>query len=147
MSVEPNLIEAGVAVDDRGELVFANGFPLADYKRFYFIKNHEPQFVRAWHGHKKEGKAILVIEGAAVVGAVQVNDWDSPDPLAKVHRVVLTSKKPMVYCIPPGYANGIMTLTAGAIVGVFSSSTLEESVGDDYRFPARYWDIWSVEER
>ena len=42
MSVEPNLVEAGVAVDDRGELVFANGFPLADYKRFYFIKNHEP---------------------------------------------------------------------------------------------------------
>lgn len=145
--MEPKLLEAGIAVDDRGELVFANGFPLGEYKRFYFIKNHAAQFVRAWHGHKKEGKAILVVEGAAVIGAVQIDDWDSPDPQAKVHRVVLTSKKPMMYCIPPGFANGIMTLTAGAVVCVFSSSTLEESAGDDFRFPARLWNIWTAEER
>jgi hypothetical protein len=29
----------------------------------------------------------------------------------------------------------------------FSTSTLEESLRDDIRFPARYWDPWQVEER
>ena len=145
--MEPVLLDAGIAIDDRGELVFANGFRLDGYKRFYFIKNHKSHFVRAWHGHRNEGKAILVIEGAAVVGAVQIDDWGSPSQSSKVHRVVLSSKKPSIYQIPPGYANGIMTLTANTIVCVFSSSTLEESSGDDYRFPSRYWDIWPVEER
>ena len=29
----------------------------------------------------------------------------------------------------------------------FSTATLAESAADDYRFPARYWDCWKVEER
>jgi hypothetical protein len=29
----------------------------------------------------------------------------------------------------------------------FSTSTLEESAGDDVRFDARYWDVWGVVER
>jgi hypothetical protein len=29
----------------------------------------------------------------------------------------------------------------------FSTSTLEESRGDDVRYDARYWDIWQVIER
>ena len=29
----------------------------------------------------------------------------------------------------------------------FSTSTLDESLGDDIRFPARYWDPWQVDER
>jgi len=29
----------------------------------------------------------------------------------------------------------------------FSTSSLQESQGDDFRFDARYWDIWNVVER
>ena len=145
--MEPELIEGGIAVDDRGQLLFANSFQLSEYKRFYFIKNHGPSFVRAWHGHKKEAKALFVAEGAAVIGAVKIDDWDNPSPDLHVHRVVLSSKKPNVFKIPAGYANGIMTLTPDTVVCVFSSSSLQDSAGDDFRFPARVWDIWNVEER
>jgi hypothetical protein len=40
-----------------------------------------------------------------------------------------------------------MTLTGDAKLIFFSTSTLEESLGDDVRFPARYWDPWHVDER
>lgn len=144
---EPTIVNGGIAVDDRGELVFANELLLNRFKRFYLIKNHAPQFVRAWHGHKKEGKGIFVLQGAAIVGAVEVDDWENPSTDLKVHRHVLSAKKPQVLVIPPGFANGIMTLSSDSLVLVFSSSTLEESSGDDYRFPSRHWDIWKVEER
>lgn len=145
--VEPRIVEGGIAVDDRGQLIFANDFVLSDFRRFYMIKNHSPQFVRAWHGHKLEAKAIVVAEGAAIVGAVRIDNWDKPSPTLVPHRHVLTAKKPSVLLIPPGYANGIMTLSAETIVCVFSSSSVEDSRGDDYRFPSRFWDIWGVEER
>ena len=145
--IDPSIIDGGLAVDDRGELVFANDLLLSDYKRFYVIKNHTPQFVRAWHGHKKESKAIVVLQGSALVGAVAIDDWENPSTNLKVHRYVLSAKKPQVLLIPAGFANGIMTLVSDSTVLVFSSSTLQESSGDDFRFPSRYWDIWQVEER
>lgn len=144
---KPELIEGGIAVDDRGQLIFANDFDLSAYRRFYMISNHADQFVRAWHGHKKEAKAIVVASGAAIVGAVAVDNWEKPSSSLVPYRHVLTAKKPAVLLIPAGYANGIMTLTPGTIVCVFSSSSVEESKGDDYRFPSRLWDIWGVEER
>jgi len=147
MLTEPVLIDGGIAIDDRGQLIFANDFRLDEYKRFYLIKNHEARFVRAWHGHKLEAKAIIVVEGAAVVGAVKVDNWTTPSSDLVPHRVVLSSKKPTVFLIPAGFANGIMSLTPTTLIAVFSSSTVEDSRGDDYRFPSRLWDIWSVEER
>ena len=40
-----------------------------------------------------------------------------------------------------------MSLSDDAKVVFFSDSTLEDSLNDDFRFPARYWDIWHIEER
>jgi dTDP-4-dehydrorhamnose 3,5-epimerase len=60
---------------------------------------------------------------------------------------VLSAKKPSVLFIPPGYANGFMSLTAQLKLMFFSTSTLEESAGDDIRFDSRLWDPWHVAER
>jgi dTDP-4-dehydrorhamnose 3,5-epimerase len=49
--------------------------------------------------------------------------------------------------IPPGYANGAMTLTEDTRIMYFSTATLEESKTDDYRFSYDYWSIWGVERR
>lgn len=144
---EPRIIEAGLAVDDRGVLTFANDFDFKDVKRFYMIENHRSEFLRAWHGHKKEAKYILVVNGSAVAGAVKVDNWDNPSPDLKVNRYVLSSKKPSILYIPAGYANGLMTLSANTKIMVFSTSTLEQSKGDDFRYEARHWDIWTVVER
>ena len=45
------------------------------------------------------------------------------------------------------FANGFKTLTPDAKLMFFSTSTLEESQGDDIRFDAYYWNPWDVVER
>ena len=52
------LINGGIAVDDRGQLSFVNDFDFKDVKRFYMVENHEKGFIRAWHGHKKDVKYV-----------------------------------------------------------------------------------------
>jgi dTDP-4-dehydrorhamnose 3,5-epimerase-like enzyme len=147
MSQEPRLIEGGLAVDDRGQVSFVNGFDFQGVKRFYIVANHREGFVRAWHGHRFEQKYIYCTSGAMVVGAVKVDDWDNPSADLPVRRFVLSAQKPAVLHIPAGYANGLMSLTPDAQLMIFSSSTVDESRNDDIRFPARHWNIWEVEER
>lgn len=144
---KPALIEGGIAVDDRGQLTFANNFDMQPIRRFYLVSNHETKFIRAWHAHKKENKFVFVVSGAALVGAVKIDNWDSPDKKAEVHRYVLSDKKPGILAIPAGYANGFMTLEPGTQVMFFSDKTLEESRGDDFRYDARHWDPWEIVPR
>jgi dTDP-4-dehydrorhamnose 3,5-epimerase-like enzyme len=144
---EIQLIKGGLAVDDRGEVSFINDFNFHNVNRSYIVSNHASGFVRAWHGHKREAKYVMVVKGAALIGAVEVDDWGSPSPDLKVARFVLSEKSPSVLFIPAGYANGFMSLTNDAKLIFFSTSTLEESLGDDYRFDSRLWDIWGIEER
>lgn len=145
--MEPRLIKGGVAVDDRGQLSFINDFDFEGVKRFYTVENHRSGFIRAWHAHKKEAKYVMVVRGAALVGAVEIDDWDNPSKQAQVHRHVLSAAAPAVLYIPAGYANGFMSLTDDTKIMFFSTSTLAESAGDDFRYDARHWDPWTVEER
>ncbi|GMV37987.1 MAG: sugar epimerase [Fimbriimonadales bacterium] len=144
---EPMLIEGGLAVDDRGSVAFVNDFGFLGVKRFYVVRNHQRGFVRAWHAHRREAKYVTVVSGSAVVGAVRIDDWDHPSPDLPVHRYVLSAQKPAVLYIPPGYANGFMSLTEDAVLVFYSTATVEESRVDDVRYDARLWDIWGVIER
>jgi dTDP-4-dehydrorhamnose 3,5-epimerase len=128
-------------------LRFVNEFNFAGVKRFYVVTNHATGFVRAWHAHRHEAKYVYVASGAAIVGAVRIDNWEQPDRAARVYRHVLTAYKPAILYIPAGYANGFKSLTQDTQLFFFSTSTLEESRDDDIRFEARYWDIWAVEER
>jgi dTDP-4-dehydrorhamnose 3,5-epimerase len=134
-------------IDDRGEVGFVNDFDFAGVKRFYTVRNYRQGFIRAWHGHEHESKYVTVVSGAALIGAVPVDNWKNPTKDLPVSRYVLSSHKPSVLFIPAGYANGFMSLTDDAMLIFFATSTLEQSRGDDIRFAARYWDIWTVEER
>jgi dTDP-4-dehydrorhamnose 3,5-epimerase-like enzyme len=146
-SEEPLLIEGGLGVDDRGEVAFVNDFRFKDVKRFYLVSTHTLGFVRAWHAHRHESKYVMGVQGAAVVAAVAIDNWESPSRDAQIHRYVLSAKKPSVLYIPPGYANGFMSLTEDAKLMFFSTSTLEESHEDDVRYDAYYWDAWKIVER
>jgi dTDP-4-dehydrorhamnose 3,5-epimerase len=143
----PRLIEGGMAVDDRGQVAFVNDFHFSGVKRFYAVANHASGFVRAWHAHRHEAKFVFAAQGAAVVGAVAVDDWDNPSRNAQVHRFVLSAKRPSILYIPAGYANGFMSLGADTQLFFFSTSTMEEARYDDVRYDARHWDIWTVVER
>lgn len=144
---EPYLIQGNVAADDRGCVSFVNGFDFAGVKRSYLISNYRAGFVRAWHAHRMEAKYAMVIQGAAIVAAVAIDDWQNPGKSLQIHRYVLSAVSPAVIFIPAGYANGFMSLTDDLKIMFFSTSTLEESRQDDVRYDARYWNPWDVIER
>lgn len=143
----PRLIPGNSAVDDRGKLTFVNDFDFTGIKRAYTVSNHREGFVRGWHGHKKEGKYVSVVTGASLFGIVRIDDWDNPSKSLEISKFVLSETKPSVLYIPPGHAHGFMNLTADTRITFYSTSTLADSLDDDFRFHARYWDCWTVEER
>jgi dTDP-4-dehydrorhamnose 3,5-epimerase-like enzyme len=149
MTSTPHLIPGGLSVDTRGEVLFANGFDpsFAGIRRVYLTSNHGAGIVRAWHWHEREAKYVTAVSGSALVGAVEVPDWQHPDSDSAVDQFVLSVLKPAVLFIPPGYANGWMSLTSDCQLLWFSTATLDESRVDDVRFPARFWDCWQAEER
>jgi dTDP-4-dehydrorhamnose 3,5-epimerase-like enzyme len=143
----PELISGGVATDDRGRVYFANELDLSRCRRFYFVENFSPGTVRAWHAHRRERKWVLAVAGAALACCVEIDDWESPSVDAEVHRFVLDAGNPSVLAVPPGYANGAMSLAPQTKLLYLSDQPLEASLDDDVRFPARYWDPWRVTER
>ena len=143
----PKLIEGLQGVDDRGTVSFVNDFSFQGVKRFYVVENHTAGFVRAWHAHRLEAKWITLVQGAALVAAVRVDNWESPSKKMMPTRQVMAAQRPAVLYIPPGYANGFMSLTPNAKVMFFSTATVEESQADDFRYDSRWWDPWQVVER
>lgn len=144
---DPILIKGGLAVDDRGSVSFVNDFNFSDVKRFYMIQNHQPGFVRAWHGHKKEAKYFHIVDGDALICGIEIDDWEKPSRDLKINKYVLSSRTPSILYLPAGYANGLMSLSPSTKIMVFSASNLHDSLGDDIRFEARYWNPWVIEER
>ena len=138
------VLNGGIAVDDRGSVRFVNDFNFEGVKRFYQVENHNRGFIRAWHGHKKEGKYVYVPYGAALIGVVP---FRAPEIEQKVQKYTLCAELPRVLWIPPGYANGAMTLREGTIIQYFSTATMEETKGDDIRFEYNKWDIWQEDYR
>lgn len=143
----PRLIKGGCAIDDRGVVRYVNEFPLTDVKRFYTIGNHRQGLVRAWHAHKKEAKGLTALVGDIMIGVVQLDDFQNPSKELIPEIFILSDRNPAILQIPGGFAHGWMNLTADAMLGCFSTASLEESLADDFRFDARYWDIWKSEER
>ncbi len=141
------LIQGQRTFDDRGSVAFVNDFSLDDVKRFYTVTNHRVGFVRAWHGHKSEAKYCTVVRGVFLVCCIKIDDWSNPSADLPVQRYTMSADQPAVLCIPPGHVNGAMSLTEHATILYLSTSTIEESAHDDFRFPARLWDPWHVKER
>jgi len=146
---EIKIIKGGVVIDDRGTLNHANEFNFYGVKRFYQVQNFSKSTIRAFHGHLREAKYVYVPKGSAIFAVVEINDVESPMKNQHVHRFILSDKNPQVLFIPPRHANGFRPLERDTRIIFFSTSTLEESKGDDYRYPADYWgnEIWEVENR
>lgn len=137
-------IEGDCAIDDRGKLKFCNDFDMKSVRRFYTVSNHSAQFIRAWHAHEYEAKFVYVSAGAAMIAAVKIDKWKDPNPDLEISRFFLSEEKPGVLHIPGGYAHGSMTLKANTQILFFSTTTLEDSLDDDMRYPYNYWNPWAV---
>ena len=138
--MDTKILNGGIAVDDRGSLRFVNDFDFKDVKRFYQVENHRQGFIRAWHGHKKEGKYVYVVNGSALVGIVNMETEE-------INKFVLSDKQPKILWIPPGNYNGFKSLEENTQIIFFSTTTLEESKGDDIRQPYDKWNIWEEDYR
>ena len=144
---KPFIINGDLSADDRGELMFVNQFNMELVKRFYVVSNHKQGFIRAWHAHKNESKYVFVVSGTALISTVQIDDWDNTSSDLAIDKFVLTAKKPSILYIPNGYANGFKTLSSDTKIIFFSTSTLGDSIDDDYRFDAYKWNPWEIVER
>ena len=134
------IINGGIAVDDRGFVRFVNDFNFKNVKRFYHVENHKKGFIRAWHGHKNEGKYVYVSSGSALIGLVNMKS-------NKISKYVLSCKSPKILWIPPGFYNGFKSLEENTNILFFSTSSLEESLDDDIRESHDKWNIWEEEYR
>lgn len=140
------IFSGGLAADKRGKVSFVNNFDFKDIKRFYQIENSPSNPVRAFHGHMQEAKYFFVSTGSIMLAAVKLDNPKNPNKKNPVYRKIMSAKTPTVVYIPAGYANGFKTLEKKTVLLVFSTSSLSESLADDYRYPTDYWgkDVWKT---
>jgi dTDP-4-dehydrorhamnose 3,5-epimerase-like enzyme len=144
--LEASFAKGKIFNDDRGTL---SAFEIPkdfEAKRLYFVSNWKSGFIRAWHGHFKESKLITVIQGAGMVAAVPLSEPLNPDKNVKITRQVITPGDGFFF-VPGAHANGLMSLTSDCKFLIISSSSLEESVNDDFRYPFDYWQAWNIDQR
>jgi dTDP-4-dehydrorhamnose 3,5-epimerase len=139
---QPSLITGGISIDDRGTVSFHNEIGLEYWRRFYFVSNHELGFIRAWHGHKNEQKLAIPVTGTFLLSCVQIDDWEKPSQKIETQQFVLSSTTPRALFIPNGFANGFKSLTENSTIMFLSSSSLEDSQSDDFRYEWNYWYPW-----
>jgi dTDP-4-dehydrorhamnose 3,5-epimerase-like enzyme len=132
------------AADDRGYLRFCNEFSLSNYLRFYDVSNYEANFIRAWHGHKNESKAVIVRQGSAMICLVKIDNWVKPNKNLKIEKFFLSHESPKILEIPAGYANGFKSLEPKTRITFYSNKTVEDSLNDDFRFAFDYWNPWDI---
>lgn len=146
MVEEIKIIEGGIAYDDRGSLSFINNFNFEGIKRFYQIENISKEVIRAFHGHMREEKYIYVSKGSAkIICSKIVKDKIINPPFI----FVLNSNKPTILKIPKGFVNGFKSLEENTTIIFFSTSSLEESKGDDIRFNWDFFgkEVWETKNR
>jgi dTDP-4-dehydrorhamnose 3,5-epimerase-like enzyme len=107
----------------------------------YIINNSDSQPFRGWHGHEFESKIFITLSGRIRFGAVRVKDWSTPDKSEVPKLAELKADSLDAFFVPGGYANGILSLEPGSQALVISSSTLSDSLVDDYRIESTFWDI------
>ena len=90
--------------------------------------------------YKKEGKYVYVVNGSALIGVVNMDSEE-------INKFVLSSQTPKVLWIPPGHYNGFKSLEENTKILFFSTSTIEESLGDDIRESHDKWNIWEEDYR
>ena len=143
----PKIIVGNRIYDDRGSIRFSNQLNFKKIKRFYIVHNYTKNFIRAWHGHKKEEKYISCIKGSFQISAVKIDNFLKPSKRNKVNTYFLNESNNNFVFIPKGYANGLKSLEENSELLILSTSSLQESVKDDFRYDANYWNPWEIKYR
>lgn len=121
-------------VDDRGVLdqVFNDDLPFK-VKRCYTL-HHQGKVIRGWHGHKEEWKALYCTRGSFKVLVAKMKNLIGKELPNDSEEFSVNERKNEILVIKPGYYHALVNLEDDSKLMVFSSSTLEESKNDDYRY-------------
>ncbi|WP_437396054.1 dTDP-4-dehydrorhamnose 3,5-epimerase family protein [Flagellimonas lutimaris] len=143
-SDEPYEIIGGTHKDQRGKIDFVNGFDLSGIKRNYIITHSKRGVVRAWQAHKIEAKWFFCLTGSFLVKLIKIDDWHNPSNKLRALCYELSEDNSKTLYIPPGYANGFVSLEDNSKLLIFSDYRLNELKDDDLRFPMDKWDEWEI---
>ena len=145
--MEPYLIPGNRIFDNRGSVRFNNNLKFKNIKRFYTVHNYNKNFIRAWHGHFKEEKFIGCLKGTFQISAVKLDKKIKPNRKNKIYSYILNQSNSDFIHIPKGFANGSMSLEDNSELIIFSTSTVEESLNDDFRYDYQSWNPWKINHR
>ena len=70
-----------------------------------------------------------------------------PNKKNKIFNFFLNQSDSNFIHIPKGYANGSMSLEENSELLIFSTSSIQESLNDDIRYEANYWNPWDIKHR
>lgn len=147
--VKPYTTEINPHSDDRGVFVpfLNNTHQLPDQKgliikRMYYAYNYGKGVIRGFHFHLKEWKYFIIVNGAAKFVALNPNDPRD------IHTFISSARKPNLIVVPPGYANGWISLEDNTVLVCGSTASFEESIADDMRYdPYKWGDVWTIKAR
>src|SRR5690606_30108611 len=137
----PTLIPGSQFTDERANLNFFNALDMKKVVRFYEIVPISTKILRAWQAHREEAKWFYCQSGSFKVHFIKVDYFDSPSSSLLPETYILTAREPAVLYVPGGYANGFRALEKDSRLQIFSNFGLEESKGDDFRFPVGQWKV------
>ena len=136
-----SITSGGIFKDNRGSLFHVNDFDMNKVRRFYLIENSEENPKRAWQGHLFESKWFYCLKGSFLVGLVQPDNWENPSKDLKVETLLLKDSQSDILHIPPGYANGIVSLETESKLLVFSDFDIEKAATDNIKFDIHTWPL------
>ena len=145
--MNPKLITGNRIFDNRGSLRFSNDLSFKNIKRFYTVHNYNKNFIRAWHGHLNEEKYIGCIKGTFQVSAVKIDNIKKPNKKNEIYNYFLNDSNNNFVHVPKGFANGSMSLEEISELLILSTSSIDESLNDDIRYDAEYWNPWKINNR
>lgn len=140
---EVKVIEGEIFKDKRGQISSLNTFHFEGVKRCYIIHHPDASIIRGWHAHKDERKWFYCIKGRFSVALVKIDNWDNPSSDLKAEIHYLSDKDSKLVCVPKGYGNCLKAWSPDSIMLVLSDKTLDDALGDSWRYQASMWVDWN----
>ncbi|WP_313260725.1 WxcM-like domain-containing protein [Sphingobacterium sp.] len=133
------VIQGGIAKDQRGQIRFVNDFDMENVKRFYLIQNKDLNLIRGWRAHKIEQRWFYVLSGRFNLAVVQIDDWSCPSKHLLINEIIMDSEENKLIHIPAGYGTAIRALDVDNELLVFADYDLDHSQYDDYTYNLDYF--------
>lgn len=143
MMSEIKIIEGEIFRDHRGQISSLNDFHFDGVRRTYIIHHPDASVVRGWHAHQHERKWFYCVKGCFTLALVEIDDWEHPSGNLEAKIFELSEERSRLICVPAGYANCLKARIDGSIMLVLSDKTLDEALGDSWRYDSSMWVDWS----